>query len=92
MSNETKNFEIDIKTKQIKYLTDNELKVNEKNRINRIMEAKFVQHIPLFKRLKITNEKYDQVSNIFCSYYEYAMDTFKNKKICQSLIRLLTIV
>ena len=51
MSNETKNFEIDIKTKQIKYLTDDELKENEKKRIKKIREAKFVQHIPLFKRL-----------------------------------------
>ena len=30
MSNETKNFEIDIKTKQINYLTDDELKERRK--------------------------------------------------------------
>ena len=29
---------------------------NEKKRINKIKEAKFVQHPPIFKRLKITND------------------------------------
>ena len=91
MSNETKNFEIDIETKQIKYLTDDELKVNEKKRIKKIKEAKFVQHIPLFKRLKITNDKYDEISNIFHSYYDYAMDTFQNNKLSPSYIKLLNI-
>ena len=91
MSNETKNFEIDIKTKQINYLTDDELKENEKKRIKKIKEAKFVQHIPLFKRLKITNDKYDQISNIFHSYYEYAIDTLQNKKISPSYLKLLNI-
>ena len=36
MSNETKNFEIDIKTKQINYLTDDQLKEKEKKRIKKI--------------------------------------------------------
>tara|TARA_B110000444_G_scaffold253235_1_gene283752 strand:+ start:3299 stop:4750 length:1452 start_codon:yes stop_codon:yes gene_type:complete len=91
MTNETKNFEINIKTKQINYLTNDQLKENEKKRIKKIKEAKFVQHIPLFKKLKITNDKYDQISNIFHSYYEYAMDAFKNKKICKSYLKLLDI-
>ena len=91
MSNETKNFEIDIKTKQINYLTDDELKENEKKRIKKIKEAKFVQHIPLFKRLKITNDKYDQISNIFYSYYEYAIDIFNTKKLPLSYIEMLNI-
>lgn len=75
------NFEIDVLSKKYKFMTDEESKLNETIRLNNLKKSKFVQHLPFFKKIKLTYKKYYEIEDHFNNYYEFAKSALrKNSK------------